>query len=581
MKLKVRCYHSLETLINFKEVIFPTPKEVVQTNEPIEPITGIIATYLTHELQEKLNHYFPKEIYRQPNYSLVVSYAVDVKGYILDINNRVVKIIAKDNENINYAFLTLRTITQYNDNLVALTIKDNFDIPRRGLVEGFYGIPWTHEERLSIITTISKYKMNEYVYAPKDDRFHRLDWAIPYPEKELHNLEELVRACTYNNITFTWCLHPGDNINLDSAIDYNKALDKLEQLYNIGVRRFGIFFDDITKNIDYQGQVNFINKIDNNFVKEKGDVAPILVVATRYCNSWGPSIEEYFKYYLEKLNPDIDIMWTGQNTTSPIKNEYFKYPLDVAQVKRNLAIWWNYPVNDYCDRKLLIGPVYNLESDLENINCFYANPMHQAEASKIALISCANFTWNMKEYSPLASYNKALKVLVGSHDELLRPILNHMGFLDKKINDNLRLVFNESTDFDHLIEKITPLAVNKENIDQFIPELIKLANGVIVNIKQIKLIENKAFLSEITPFAKALNYVLNSLIYALQYAQNHNIENFIKARHYLLEQTKCTVNKLKPKDKNNPVNGENIIQKFVCEVGAQKIIPLINLLLNY
>ena len=156
----------METLINFKEVIFPTPKEVVQTNEPIEPITGIIATYLTHELQEKLNHYFPKEIYRQPNYSLVVSYAVDVKGYILDINNRVVKIIAKDNENINYAFLTLRTITQYNDNLVALTIKDNFDIPRRGLVEGFYGIPWTHEERLSIITTISKYKMNEYVYAP-------------------------------------------------------------------------------------------------------------------------------------------------------------------------------------------------------------------------------------------------------------------------------------------------------------------------------------------------------------------------------------------------------------------------------
>lgn len=571
----------METSIKFKELLFPTPKEVVQRADKVEPITGFTVNYLTKDLQAKLNHYFPKEQFRQPNYNLVVSYALDIKGYILELTNKEVKIFAKDNENITYAFLTLRQLINYNEQLVSLTITDYADIKKRGIIEGFYGIPWTNEERLSVILTLSKYKMNEYVYAPKDDRYHRLDWAIPYPEKELRSLALLVKACHDNNITFTWALHPGDSINLDSAIDFSNAIKKLEQLYSIGVRRFGVFFDDITKNIDYQGQVNFINKIDNNFVKPKGDIEPLLVVTTRYCNSWGPSIEEYFSYYLEKLNSDIDIMWTGQNTTSPIKNEYFKYPLELAKQNRNLSIWWNYPVNDYCDRKLLVAPVDNLDHDLENINAFYANPMHQAEASKIALISIANYTWNIKEYDKERSYAKALKVLVGKYDELVRPILNHMGYLEQKVNEDLKFKFDESTDFDELINKITPLAKNKENINELADESIKKINMLLINIKELKVVENKVFLNELMPFAKALSCVLNSLVYALNYAKTQSVEAFTKARSALVEQAKYTINKLKPKDKNNPVNGDNIMQKFVCEVGSQKLLPLINLLLNY
>ena len=75
----------METSIKFKELLFPTPKEVVQRADKVEPITGFTVNYLTKDLQAKLNHYFPKEQFRQPNYSLVVSYALDIKGYILEL----------------------------------------------------------------------------------------------------------------------------------------------------------------------------------------------------------------------------------------------------------------------------------------------------------------------------------------------------------------------------------------------------------------------------------------------------------------------------------------------------------------
>ena len=47
----------------------------------------------------------------------------------------------------------------------------------RGIVEGFYGRPWTHEQRLDMIRFIGERGMNRFVYAPKDDPLMRREWA--------------------------------------------------------------------------------------------------------------------------------------------------------------------------------------------------------------------------------------------------------------------------------------------------------------------------------------------------------------------------------------------------------------------
>ena len=58
----------------------------------------------------------------------------------------------------------------------------------RGVIEGFYGPPWTHEERLDLIRFCANEGLDTWVHAPKDDPFHRERWREPYPETELTQL---------------------------------------------------------------------------------------------------------------------------------------------------------------------------------------------------------------------------------------------------------------------------------------------------------------------------------------------------------------------------------------------------------
>ena len=37
----------------------------------------------------------------------------------------------------------------------------------RGVVEGFYGTPWTHDARIEVMSFLAAHGMNAYAYAPK------------------------------------------------------------------------------------------------------------------------------------------------------------------------------------------------------------------------------------------------------------------------------------------------------------------------------------------------------------------------------------------------------------------------------
>ncbi|HEY4397239.1 MAG TPA: beta-N-acetylglucosaminidase domain-containing protein, partial [Acidimicrobiia bacterium] len=46
-------------------------------------------------------------------------------------------------------------------------------VPLRGVIEGFYGRPWSLTDRLEMIEFLAERGMNAYVYAPKSDPKHR------------------------------------------------------------------------------------------------------------------------------------------------------------------------------------------------------------------------------------------------------------------------------------------------------------------------------------------------------------------------------------------------------------------------
>ena len=79
----------------------------------------------------------------------------------------------------------------------------------RGIVEGFYGVSWSHQDRVDILRFEGQHGTNVYYYAPKDDPYHRKLWRDPYPAGELKRLAELVEAAHANFVDFCFAISPG------------------------------------------------------------------------------------------------------------------------------------------------------------------------------------------------------------------------------------------------------------------------------------------------------------------------------------------------------------------------------------
>ena len=99
-----------------------------------------------------------------------------------------------------YAVKTLDQLFVPNDDggyrIAGASISDYPAMPLRGTIEGFYGEPWSHDERLDQIEFYGDVKANTYIYAPKDDPYHRDRWREPYPADKLAELGELVTTAT-------------------------------------------------------------------------------------------------------------------------------------------------------------------------------------------------------------------------------------------------------------------------------------------------------------------------------------------------------------------------------------------------
>ena len=315
------------------------------------------------------------------------------EGYYLSINNKEIILAGNDERGTYYALQTLKQLLKDNQ-LPVIEIQDYPAICYRGVVEGFYGTPWSHNARLRQLQFYGENKMNTYIYGPKDDPYHSSpNWRLPYPEKEAKQLQELVKVAQENEVDFVWAIHPGQDIKWNKE-DRELLLAKFEKMYHLGVRSFAVFFDDISgEGTNPVKQAELLNYIDEHFVKVKPDVTPLIMCPTEYNKSWSDPAKGYLTTLGDKLNPSIQIMWTGDRVISDITQDGIQWIND--RIKRPAYIWWNFPVSDYVRDHLLMGPVYGNDTQIAHqMSGFVTNPMEHAEASKIAIYSVASYAWN-------------------------------------------------------------------------------------------------------------------------------------------------------------------------------------------
>ena len=253
-------------------------------------------------------------------------------------------------------------------------------IPLRGVVEGFYGTPWSQADRLSMLQFCHEHKLNAYIYAPKDDAYHRAKWREMYPADKMADLQALIDESKKQQVKFI----------------------------------FAIFFDDI-KNKDGKGQAEFLNWVNANFIAQHKDINPLIAVPTEYFRQDMESegqIKEYTKKFSTTLDKDILVLYTGEKVV-PDGLRDVDYARANKLYGRQLGIWWNYPVSDYLEAKLALGPVEKLPMAAE-IPAIFFNPMKHAELSKISLATGADYALNPGKYDAQKAWHKAIKAQYGS-----------------------------------------------------------------------------------------------------------------------------------------------------------------------
>ena len=100
----------------------------------------------------------------------------------------------------------------------------------RGYIEGFYGRPWSYENRLKMLRYAASFGANTHYYAPKDDPYHRKLWREEYPENELMQLKVLYDEAAKYGMEFAYCIAPGLSICYASETDFSCLTKKLVQL---------------------------------------------------------------------------------------------------------------------------------------------------------------------------------------------------------------------------------------------------------------------------------------------------------------------------------------------------------------
>ncbi|WP_426005014.1 beta-N-acetylhexosaminidase family protein [Paenarthrobacter sp. NyZ202] len=341
---------------------------------------------------------------------------------------------ASDGDGLFHAVQTLRQLVK--DGAVAsVRISDWPLMETRGVIEGFYGTPWSHQARLDVIAFAGRQKMNTYIYSPKDDPLLRDKWRELYTDEELAELQELIATATANHVGFSYALSPGIDICYSRPSDLEDALAKLESLYSLGVRSFVIPLDDIATRVQCAGdleefgagqanlaraQARFLNRVNEQFSAAKEGLQPLETVPTFYNGSASNAYKEVLG---ESLDPSIVVQWTGEDvvshriTAQSARDASRTY--GTAGTPRALVVWDNYPVNDFSQDHLFMAPVVGRDATLhQTVRGMVTNPMIQPYLSLPAVFTYADFTWNGPAYDPKDSMDAALDLLAGPDPEV-------------------------------------------------------------------------------------------------------------------------------------------------------------------
>jgi hypothetical protein len=290
-----------------------------------------------------------------------------------------------------------------------------------GVIEGFYGAPWSPAERIELFGAMARWGLNTYVYAPKDDLKHRTLWREPYAPAEEETLREAIHGCQQHGLRFICGLGPGLDIRYGQEPELDHLRDRVGQMLALGCRDFALLFDDIPDALDAVDRQRFgsfasaqchVTNALLRWTRERAPAGRFLFCPTPYC---GRMAERQLggAGYLETLGrellPEIDVFWTGPEIISR------EIPVPHLQelrrtLRRKPLIWDNLHANDYDGRRFFCGPYAGRTPELRGeVAGLLANPNNEWPLNYVPLRTLAEFVRCQGAWDARAAYLSALR----------------------------------------------------------------------------------------------------------------------------------------------------------------------------
>jgi hypothetical protein len=263
-------------------------------------------------------------------------------------------------------------------------------MPVLGVIEGFYGRPWSHNDRLFLITRLRALGLAAYLYAPKADASLRRDWKRAWTTDQQREFRELTDAGIGSGATVSAGLSPFELYRAYDAAARDALKMKVGQILDCGFSAIALLFDDMPGEVPDLAlrQAEIINDVSNWTPGMELRVCP-----TYYSDD--PVLDRVFgnrpQSYLEDLSSAIDgsvpLFWTGPEVCSAAITAAHLERV-AAKVGAPLALWDNYPVNDSKVRSehLYVQEFEKRESS-PAVESHWSNAMNQMALSLPALAS--------------------------------------------------------------------------------------------------------------------------------------------------------------------------------------------------
>jgi hyaluronoglucosaminidase len=321
----------------------------------------------------------------------------------------------------------------------------------RGVVEGQYGRPWDHGQRMRVLRFIAGHGFNAYVHAPKEDPYQRTQWRDPYPAAEQVRFDREIALARRRGVQWIPNLSPGvpliptpaapsgapsRDVCFSCPAEIGAILRKLGPFWKVGARTFMISFDDVQKVFTHPEDVAAYGSGDEAYGKANADLlnrldaalrardpaARLLTVGADYS---GTSDTDYLRGLRASLSPRVDVMWTGVATgstdfTADEAGAYGRW------IGRKPLVWDNWTVNDLDGNifrqttRIYFGPYKRRPGIVRAVGGFFLNPMNEADLNLLPFATAGDWMADPASYRPRLSFRRHVREIGGEVAGTLR-----------------------------------------------------------------------------------------------------------------------------------------------------------------